>query len=75
MRLVESSEERKVRYKRLAIAAAAAAARASDAGVQTGYLLLAESWSTLAEAESRPRSDSGFGMGNETKGGRRARYG
>ena len=51
MALVESQEERRARYKRLAIAAAAAAARSPMAEVRTAYLLLAESWSNLAETD------------------------
>lgn len=51
MDLIESPKERRARYKRLAIAAAAAAARSPIASVRTAYLLLAESWSSLAEAD------------------------
>ncbi|HXJ02771.1 MAG TPA: hypothetical protein VNH44_16240 [Micropepsaceae bacterium] len=51
MEFVETHAERRARYKRLAIAAAAAAARNPVPGVRTAYLLLAESWSELADAE------------------------
>jgi hypothetical protein len=49
--IVESAEERRARYNRMAIAAAAAAARASLAEVRMAYLLVAESWSSLAKRE------------------------
>jgi hypothetical protein len=52
MPLVESQEERQSRYKRLAIAAAAAAARTKMPGVRTAYLLLAESWSNLGKTDN-----------------------
>lgn len=52
MPLVESQEERQSRYKRLAIAAAAAAARTKMPGARTAYLLLAESWSNLAKTDN-----------------------
>jgi hypothetical protein len=49
--LLESEDARRARYKRLAIAAAAAAARAPIASVRTAYMIIAESWSNLAHSE------------------------
>ena len=50
----ETPEERRARYSRLAIAAAAAAARTQIPDVRTAYLLLAESWSNLAKGALLP---------------------
>ena len=47
--LVESPQERKARYQRLAIAAAAAAARVPTAEARAAYLILADTWSNLAK--------------------------
>jgi hypothetical protein len=52
MSFIESQEERRARYKRLAIAAAAAAARTQVPEVRTAYMLMAESWSDMAEADA-----------------------
>jgi hypothetical protein len=49
--LVESPKERRARYQRLAIAAAAAAARVPTAQARSAYLILAETWSSLAKAD------------------------
>ena len=49
--LVESPAERRARYQRLAIAAAAAAARVPTAQARSAYLILAETWSSLAKAD------------------------
>ena len=48
---METAEERRARYTRMAIAAAAAAARAPLPEVRMAYLLVAESWSNLAKVE------------------------
>jgi len=50
----ETPDQRRARYARLAIAAAAAAARTQIPEVRTAYLLLAESWSNLAKADRLP---------------------
>jgi len=58
--IVESAEERRARYTRMAIAAAAAAARAPLPEVRMAYLLVAESWSNLAKVEGeRPLATGG----------------
>jgi hypothetical protein len=51
--LVESPEERRSRYRRLAIAAAAGAARVPTAQARSAYLILAETWSSLANADEQ----------------------
>ena len=54
--LVESPAERRARYQRLAIAAAAAAARVPTAQARSAYLILAETWSSLAKADDPQES-------------------
>jgi hypothetical protein len=61
MEIFESAEERRARYIRMAIAAAAAAARSPMPEVQMAYLLMAESWSSLAKSESE---EEGFAAAN-----------
>jgi len=51
--LFESPEERRARYSRMAIAAAAAAARMPTAEARSAYLILAETWSDLAKADEQ----------------------
>jgi hypothetical protein len=46
---IESPGERKARYQRLAIAAAAAAARVPTPEARAAYLILADTWSSLAK--------------------------
>jgi hypothetical protein len=65
--LVESPEERKARYQRLAIAAAAAAARVPTAQARSAYLILAETWSSLAKADD-PQAPCGVTPTSEPTG-------
>ena len=51
--MMESPGERRARYQRLAIAAAAAAARVPTAQARSAYLILAETWSDLAKADEQ----------------------
>jgi hypothetical protein len=65
---VESPEERRARYRRLAIAAAAAAARVPTAQARSAYLILAETWSSLANADDPQEPCGAAAVENHTAG-------
>jgi len=71
--LIESPAERRARYQRLAIAAAAVAARVPTAKARSAYLILAETWSSLAKAED-PEESCGAAAGPQEPTGGRGAY-